>query len=126
MRPRPRVREGVPGGAAEGSPDPRHTGASDRRDGGRRLELRAQGRRQAPQDQIRRLVTTLAAFTRSGVFMIRILAVFAALICAAPALAQPLPAGLDKSNTIVIDTSKGRIVFKLRTDLTPQLSSIIN
>src|SRR5258708_6844448 len=52
--------------------------------------------------------------------MIRILAVFAALICAAPALAQPLPAGLDKSNTIVIDTTKGRIVIKLRTDLAPQ------
>ncbi len=52
--------------------------------------------------------------------MIRILAVFAALICAAPALAQPLPSGLDKSNTIVIDTTKGRIVIKLRTDLAPQ------
>jgi peptidylprolyl isomerase len=49
--------------------------------------------------------------------MIRILAVFAALICAAPALAQPLPANLDKQNAVVIDTTKGRIVFKLRTDL---------
>jgi peptidylprolyl isomerase len=52
--------------------------------------------------------------------MIRILAVIAALICAAPAaIAQPLPAGLDKQNAIVIDTTKGRIVFKLRTDLAP-------
>ena len=52
--------------------------------------------------------------------MIRALAFIAALICAAPALAQPLPAGLDKQNAIVIDTTKGRIVFKLRTDLAPQ------
>jgi peptidylprolyl isomerase len=37
-----------------------------------------------------------------------------------PAIAQPLPANLDKANAIVIDTSKGRIVVKLRTDLAPQ------
>ena len=52
--------------------------------------------------------------------MIRILAVFVSLICAAPAIAQPLPAGTDKQNTIVIDTTKGRIVIKLRTDIAPQ------
>jgi peptidylprolyl isomerase len=58
--------------------------------------------------------------------MIRILALAAALFVAAPALAQApaataaLPAGLDKANAIVIDTSKGRIVFKLRTDLAPK------
>ena len=52
--------------------------------------------------------------------MIRILAVLAALICAAPAVAQTLPANLDKANAIVIDTTKGRIVIKLRTDLAPQ------
>jgi len=52
--------------------------------------------------------------------MIRILAVLAALICVAPAIAQPLPAGLDKQNAIVIDTTKGRIVIKLRNDLAPQ------
>jgi cyclophilin family peptidyl-prolyl cis-trans isomerase len=52
--------------------------------------------------------------------MIRILAVLAALICAAPAVAQTLPAGLDKQNAIVIDTTKGRIVIKLRTDIAPQ------
>jgi peptidylprolyl isomerase len=52
--------------------------------------------------------------------MIRIFAVIAALICAAPAIAQPLPAGLDKQNAIVIDTTKGRIVIKLRADLAPQ------
>src|SRR6202047_4097508 len=52
--------------------------------------------------------------------MIRILAVLVALICAPPATAQPLPANLDKANAIVIDTTKGRIVIKLRTDLAPQ------
>ncbi|WP_298261405.1 peptidylprolyl isomerase [Bradyrhizobium sp.] len=52
--------------------------------------------------------------------MIRILAVLAALVCVAPAIAQPLPAGLDKKNAIVIDTTKGRIVIKLRTDVAPQ------
>ena len=52
--------------------------------------------------------------------MIRILALVAALVCAAPALAQPLPANLDKANAVVIDTSKGRIVIKLRTDVAPQ------
>jgi peptidylprolyl isomerase len=52
--------------------------------------------------------------------MIRILALVAALVCAVPAIAQPLPAGLDKANAIVIDTTKGRIVIKLRTDLAPQ------
>jgi peptidylprolyl isomerase len=52
--------------------------------------------------------------------MIRILAVLTALVLAAPAIAQSLPAGLDKQNAIVIDTTKGRIVIKLRTDLAPQ------
>ena len=52
--------------------------------------------------------------------MIRILAFFAALFLAAPAVAQPLPAGLDKQNAIVIDTTQGRIVIKLRTDIAPQ------
>jgi peptidylprolyl isomerase len=57
--------------------------------------------------------------------MIRILAVFAALICAAPAIAQPLPANLDKANAIVIDTTKGRIVIKLRTDIAPKHAEMI-
>src|SRR3979409_592059 len=52
--------------------------------------------------------------------MIRILAAVVALICAAPAIAQPLPANLDKQNAIVIETTKGRIVIKLRTDLAPK------
>lgn len=52
--------------------------------------------------------------------MIRILAVFAALILASPALAQKLPGGLDKDNAIVIDTNKGRVIIKLRPDLAPK------
>ena len=53
--------------------------------------------------------------------MIRILAVLAAFAIATPVLAQQkLPANLDKANAIVIDTTKGRIVIKLRTDLAPQ------
>ena len=52
----------------------------------------------------------------------RIFAVIAALACVVPALAAPpkLPAGVDPENAIVIDTSKGQIVIKLRTDLAPQ------
>ncbi|MCP3408654.1 peptidylprolyl isomerase [Bradyrhizobium sp. CCGB01] len=52
--------------------------------------------------------------------MIRIFAVLAALLFAVPAVAQQLPAGLDKANAIVIDTTKGRIVIKLRNDIAPQ------
>jgi peptidylprolyl isomerase len=53
--------------------------------------------------------------------MIRILALLVALVGVAPALAAPpkLPPGVDPQNTIVIDTTKGRIIFKLRTDLAP-------
>jgi len=54
--------------------------------------------------------------------MIRILAVLAALVCAAPALAQKptLPAGADPQNVMVIDTTQGRVVVKLRNDLAPK------
>ncbi|MDF0495418.1 peptidylprolyl isomerase [Bradyrhizobium yuanmingense] len=52
--------------------------------------------------------------------MIRILAVLAAILFAVPAVAQQLPANLDKANAIVIDSTKGRIVIKLRTDIAPQ------
>ena len=53
--------------------------------------------------------------------MIRLLAVVAALLLAAPAIAQPvaLPAGADPQNTLVIDTTQGRIVIKLRNDIAP-------
>ena len=52
--------------------------------------------------------------------MIRALAILIALTLAAPALAQKLPANLDKNNAIVIDTTKGRIVIALRADLAPK------
>ena len=56
--------------------------------------------------------------------MIRRLAIlatmFVALVGAVPAVAQQLPANLDKANALVIDTTKGRIVIKLRPDLAPQ------
>jgi peptidylprolyl isomerase len=58
--------------------------------------------------------------------MIRILSLAFALALtaavAAPALAQApkLPAGADPQNTIVIDTTKGRVVIALRTDLAPK------
>src|SRR4051794_4797882 len=56
--------------------------------------------------------------------MIRRLAIlatiFAALFSVVAAVAQQLPANLDKANALVIDTTKGRIVIKLRTDLAPQ------
>ena len=51
--------------------------------------------------------------------MFRFVLVFA-LLCAAPALAQPLPAGLDPQNTIYLDTPHGRVVIKLRADLAPK------
>jgi peptidylprolyl isomerase len=54
--------------------------------------------------------------------MIRIVAIVIALVCAFPAFAQApkLPAGVDPQNALVIDTTKGRIVVKLRTDLAPK------
>jgi peptidylprolyl isomerase len=52
--------------------------------------------------------------------MFRMLAVIAALVCAAPALAQPLPAGSDPQNTILLDTKYGRVVIKLRPDIAPK------
>ncbi len=52
--------------------------------------------------------------------MIRILAFLFALVVAGPALAQSLPANLDKKNAIVIDTTKGRIVIQLRADIAPK------
>ncbi|HWX58306.1 peptidylprolyl isomerase [Bradyrhizobium sp.] len=52
--------------------------------------------------------------------MIRALALIVALFAVAPAMAQSLPSGLDKQNAIVIDTTKGRIVIKLRPDIAPK------
>jgi peptidylprolyl isomerase len=52
--------------------------------------------------------------------MIRVVALLAALVCVAPAIAQPLPAGLDPQNTIYLETKYGRVVIKLRRDLAPK------
>ncbi len=52
--------------------------------------------------------------------MIRFLVAVATLFVIAPALAQPLPANLDKDNALVIDTTKGRVIVKLRPDLAPK------
>jgi peptidylprolyl isomerase len=58
---------------------------------------------------------------QSGDIMFRILAIVVALVCAAPAIAQvKLPAGLDPQNTVLLDTTKGRIVIKLRNDIAPK------
>ncbi|MBK5957848.1 peptidylprolyl isomerase [Rhodoplanes elegans] len=52
--------------------------------------------------------------------MIRLFAALAVLMLSVAAQAQPLPAGLDPQNTILLDTKDGRIVIKLRPDLAPQ------
>ncbi len=57
--------------------------------------------------------------------MLRLIAVCAllaafALSPTAPAAAQGLPAGADPQNTLIIDTTQGRVVVKLRTDIAPQ------
>jgi peptidylprolyl isomerase len=51
--------------------------------------------------------------------MIRVLAVVFAVMCAAPAVAQPLPPGLDPQNTLFLDTTYGRVIIKLRNDIAP-------
>ncbi len=53
--------------------------------------------------------------------MIRVLAVLFAIMCAAPVSAAPpaLPAGVDPQNALILDTSEGRIVIKLRNDIAP-------
>ncbi len=56
--------------------------------------------------------------------MLRLIAVAALLVSfvpalAAPAAAQGLPAGADPQNTLLIDTTQGRIVIKLHNDIAP-------
>ncbi len=53
--------------------------------------------------------------------MIRVLALIVAVFCVLPANAAPpaLPAGADPQNTLVLDTTQGRVVVKLRNDLAP-------
>src|ERR1700693_5213682 len=57
--------------------------------------------------------------------MLRMIVVSALLIGLAgalvtPAPAQQLPAGADPQNTLVIDTTQGRVIVKLRNDIAPQ------
>ena len=58
--------------------------------------------------------------------MTRLLALFAVLFAIAPAAIVPalaqqgLPPGTDLQNTLLIDTTQGRIVVKLRNDLAPK------
>ena len=52
--------------------------------------------------------------------MIRILAVLFAIMCAAQASADPLPAGLDPQNTLYLDTKYGRVIVKLFNDIAPK------
>ena len=51
--------------------------------------------------------------------MTRVIALMFAIMCAATASAQPLPAGLDPQNTLILDTTEGRIIVKLRNDIAP-------
>jgi peptidylprolyl isomerase len=59
--------------------------------------------------------------------VIRLIAFLAVLIAVAPAAAAPpqLPGGVDPQNTIVIDTTQGQIIIKLRPDLAQQGSKLI-
>jgi peptidylprolyl isomerase len=52
--------------------------------------------------------------------MLRVFAVLMALVYVTPVVAQPLPAGLDPQNTILLDTKYGRVVIKLRADIAPK------
>jgi peptidylprolyl isomerase len=52
--------------------------------------------------------------------MTRILAVLFAIMCAAQASADPLPAGLDPQNTLYLDTKYGRVIIKLDNDIAPK------
>ena len=53
-------------------------------------------------------------------FFASVVAVVGLLISLPAAGQQKLPAGLDPQNTILIDTTQGRIVIKLRADIAPK------
>jgi peptidylprolyl isomerase len=65
------------------------------------------------------LMLRLIAAPMAG--LVAVLALLAALVPAvvAPAAAQGLPPGADPQNTLIIETTKGRIVVKLRNDIAP-------
>ncbi len=51
--------------------------------------------------------------------MIRIFALLAALVLVAPAQIQPALAQSDPQNTLVLETTKGPVVIRLRADIAP-------
>src|ERR1044072_8155698 len=51
--------------------------------------------------------------------MLRLLVLVGLLFAVTPALPTSLPAGADPQNTLVVDTTQGRIVIKLRNDIAP-------
>jgi peptidylprolyl isomerase len=53
-------------------------------------------------------------------FFASVLAVVGLLFSLSAIAQQKLPAGLDPQNTILIDTTQGRIVIKLRADIAPK------
>jgi peptidylprolyl isomerase len=53
-------------------------------------------------------------------FFASVFAVAGLLFSLSAVAQQKLPAGLDPQNTILIDTTQGRIVIKLRPDIAPQ------
>src|ERR1700710_2698591 len=53
-------------------------------------------------------------------FFASVFAVVGLLFSLSAVAQQKLPAGLDPQNTILIDTTQGRIVIKLRADLAPK------
>src|SRR6195256_1678122 len=53
-------------------------------------------------------------------FFASVLAVVGLLFSLPAVGQQKLPAGLDPQNTILIDTTQGRIVIKLRSDIAPK------
>ena len=52
--------------------------------------------------------------------MIHVYGLVVPLFCSTVALAQQLPRGVDPQNTILIDTTYGRIAIKLRNDIAPK------
>jgi peptidylprolyl isomerase len=52
--------------------------------------------------------------------MTRLFAFLIALVCVAPVLAAPVPAGLDPQNTVFLETKYGRVIIRLRPDLAPK------
>src|SRR5262249_36314610 len=79
----------------------------------------AAGRARSPPGQGQYAPETPAA-KLEGDCMIRLFVLIAALVGALPASAQSLPPLADPQNTVVLDTTQGRVIIKLRTDVAPK------